>query len=237
MGALATVATTVGAVVLAQPVVAEPDLGGRQVRHLIDGDTPEVTPEIAGVRAVRLLNIDTPEVGGDTQEPWASAAHDRLRELVPPGTPVAVRTDAVLIDQYGRALGHLTRVSDGMDVNRNQLRTGHAVLHVLWPNVAGFEDYRRAQRFAQEHGRGIWDPAHPLEELPYEYRLRQHGVAPTKLVGDWFTGRYVAPEDYDRVHVNNRVFFWNEVHAANAGFTPCPQEHRGEYDDSCFAAG
>lgn len=159
--ALAVTSVVLGGVVLARPVVAEGDLG-REVRFVIDGDTPEVTPDIAGARPVRLLNIDTPEIGGDTQEPWATAARQHLRALMPSGTRVAVRTDAV---------------------------------------------------------------------------LRTQGLEATKLVGDWFTGRYVAPEDYERVHVNNRVYFWNEVHAENAGFSPCPADDRGTYDDSCFAAG
>jgi endonuclease YncB( thermonuclease family) len=234
---LATALGTAGAVGLAHPVVAESDRAGRQVTHVIDGDTPEVSPPIEGARPVRLLNIDTPEIGGATQEPWATEAGEQLRRLVPRRTEVTVRTDTVLIDQYGRALGHLVRNGDSLNVNRHQLRTGHAVLHVLWPNVAGFEDYRRAQRDAQEHGRGIWDPADPLEELPYEYRLRKQGSEPTKPVGDWFTKQYVAPEDYDSVHVNNRVFFWNEAHAANAGFTACPEDSRGAYDASCFSPG
>lgn len=234
---LAVALGTVGAVTLVHPVGAESGYSGRRVAHVIDGDTPEVSPRIEGVAPVRLLNIDTPEIGGHTQEPWATEARRHLVELLPRRTPVTVRTDSVLIDQYGRVLGHMSRKRDSLNVNRNQLRTGHAVLHVLWPNVAGFEGYRRAQQAAQEHGLGVWDPADPLEELPFEYRMRKQGVEPTKFVGDWFTGRYVEPEDYDEVHVNNRVFFWNEVHASNAGFVPCERDGSGAYDDSCFAPG
>ena len=75
--------------------------------------------------------------------------------------------------------------NDGLDINREQLRLGQAVLFVIWPNVGRFEDYRAAEIEAQTAGRGIWNTSAPLTELPFEYRLRIDGGAPFRPVGDY----------------------------------------------------
>lgn len=235
--AMTAVASAMVATGLAAPVLGDAAYGGRKVEYVNDGDTAQIYPPISGSKSVRFLNIDSPEMDGDTQEPWATESRDHLRSLLPQRTPVTIHTDVEEKDVYGRILGHVTRDSDSLNTNREQLRTGHAVTYVIWPNVANFEDYRQAQREAQSSERGIWDPADPLTELPFEYRLRINGREPTKPVGDWFTKQYVAPADYDEVHVNNRVFFWNEADAQAAGFTPCPQDSQGNYAASCFSAG
>ena len=98
---------------------------------------------------------------------------------------------------------------------------------MIWPNVGRFEDYRAAEIEAQEQGRGVWNPAAPLTELPFEYRLRIDRETPFRPVGDFFTRRYVDPPDYRRVDVNNRVFFNNTTDAASAGYLPCPRNGHG----------
>ena len=211
----------------------------RRLAAVIDGDTVDVSPQVAGVFAVRLLGIDTPEPPeprGDGQEPWASRATESLRTLLPPGEPLVIRACATARDPTGRALGHIIRARDRLNVNREQIRLGHAVTFVIWPDVAHFADYRRAQIEAQDHGRGIWSAASPLRELPFEHRLRAQGQAPEKPVGDYFTRRYVAPADFARVHVNNRVFCWSEEDAHRARYPACPKVN-GDHDPTCFASG
>lgn len=225
-----------GTVLVALPVVAgERGYDGRRAVYVIDGDTPKVDPAINDTRPVRLLNVDAPELGG--QEPWATESREHLVSLLSAQETFAVRTDATFMDQYDRVLGHVFLGADAVNVNRELLRTGHAVLHVLWPNVAHFEGYRQAQKEARRNGRGVWDPANPLKMLPYAYRLRKQREVPEKLAGDWFTRKYVAAEDYGEVHVNNRVFFWNERDAERAGFAPCARDRRGTYDETCFHIG
>lgn len=222
---------------LAPAALAESSYTGRKVEYVNDGDTLQFYPAISGSKSVRFLNIDSPEMDGDTQEPWATQSRDHLRGLLPQRTPITITTDAEEKDIYDRVLGHVTRDSDNLNTNQEQLRMGHAVTYVIWPNQASFEDYRTAQKQAQDNGRGIWDPANPLTELPFEYRLRVNGQQPNKPVGDWFSKMYVDPADYDQVHVNNRIFFWTESDAQQAGFSKCPQDTNGTYDNSCFSAG
>jgi endonuclease YncB( thermonuclease family) len=203
------------------------------VSSITDGDTLRFSPALEGLTALRLLNIDAPETA---QAPWGDAARSALLQLAPPSTELLIETDRVTADGFGRLLGHAGR-RDGLNLNREQLRAGHAVVFVIWPNMNRFEDYRAAQIEAQSNRRGIWDPARPLTELPFEYRLRIDGDAPFRPVGDFFTRQYVEPADYRRVHVNNRVFFNSRADASAAGYQPCPRVAGGDYAPECFASG
>lgn len=190
-----------------------------------------------GSSSARYLNIDAAEIGGSTQEPWASRSREHLRTLLPPGTAVTITVDLQPVDSFGRVLAHVRRAHDGLNTNREQVRAGHAVLYVIWPNLAGFEDYRAAQIEAQDAGAGVWSPAQPLRELPFEYRSRTDGRAPFRPVGDFFTRLFVDPASYPLVHVNNRVFFASEADARAAGYAPCPREADNRYSAACFAPG
>lgn len=203
------------------------------VTSITDGDTLRFAPPRDMATTLRMLNIDSPE---SAQAPWGEAARSALLQLAPPSTPLAMETDQTRLDAFGRLLAHAAR-TDGLNLNREQLRAGHAVLFVIWPNLSRFEEYRAAQIEAQSNERGIWDPARPLEEMPFEYRLRIDGDAPFRPVGDFFTRHYVEPADYGRVHVNNRVFFNSRSDAAAAGYQPCPREETGDYAAQCFAEG
>jgi hypothetical protein len=180
-----------------------------------------------------MLNIDAPE---SAQAPWGAESRSELERLSPPGTELTLEGDRDRVDGFGRLLAHAIR-RDGLNLNREQLRLGRAVLFVIWPNMTRFEEYRAAQIEARAAGRGLWNPAAPLAELPFEYRLRIDGDAPFRPVGDFFTHTYVDPPDFARVHVNNRVFFDNRTDAAAAGYTPCPREEAGSYSAACFAPG
>jgi hypothetical protein len=124
-----------------------------------------------------------------------------------------------------------------VNANREQLRLGQAVLYVIWPNVAHFAEYRSAQIEAQASRRGVWSATAPLQEFPFEYRLRQDRTLPFRPVGDFFSRAYVEPGDYARVHVNNRVFFNTRLDADAAGYRPCARDGTGAYSSACFSSG
>ncbi len=202
------------------------------VSSITDGDTLRFSPALEGTTILRMLHIDAPEAG---QAPWGDQSRAELVRLAPAATELRIETGQTRLDGFGRLLGHAVR-ADGIDINREQLRLGQAVLYVIWPNVNRFDDYRAAEIEAQDAGRGIWSATAPLTELPFEYRLRTDRETPFRPVGDFFTRRFVAPSDYRQVHVNNRVFFNNAGDAAAAGYLPCPRED-GAYAASCFASG
>ena len=203
------------------------------VSSITDGDTLRFSPPLEGTSILRLLHVDTAET---TQVPWGDLARAELLRLAPPQTELRLETEQMRIDPFGRLLAHAIRL-DGLDVNKELLRLGQAVLFVIWPNVGRFEEYRAAEIEAQDQGRGVWNQASPLTELPFEYRLRIDRESPFRPVGDFFTRRYVDPPDYRRVDVNNRVFFNNSTDAASAGYLPCPRTGAGDYSATCFAAG
>jgi endonuclease YncB( thermonuclease family) len=220
----------------ASPPTSPTPAARETVVSIVDGDTVRITPALFGVTSLRFLDIDSAEIGGDTQEPWATAALIELQRLLPVGGEVTIETDVQRIDPFGRVLGHVVR-ADGLNVNREQLRLGQAVLFVIWPNVTHFAEYRSAQIEAQAAARGIWSASAPLRELPFEYRLRQDRSSPFRPVGDFYTHSYVEAADYARVHVNNRIFFNTRSDAEAAGYRACTRDTTGAYSGSCFSSG
>src|SRR5688572_23231070 len=163
----------------------------QNVTSITDGDTVRFSPALSGLTSLRFLNIDAPELGAASQEPWAAASRANMQQLLPVGAEIAIETDQQRTDSFGRLLGHAVR-PDGVNVNREQLRMGHAVLFVIWPNMAHFTEYRGAQLEAQNAARGVWSTSTPLRELPFEYRLRQDREAPFRPVGDVSTRQDAA---------------------------------------------
>jgi endonuclease YncB( thermonuclease family) len=105
-----------------------------RVTRVVDGDTVA----LANGARVRLVQIDTPEVYY-SPECYGEQASAVTKHLLPAGTLVRLyrepRTDAV--DQYGRLLRYVVRVSDGLNVNVQLVRVGAAAPY--------FYDYRRGR--------------------------------------------------------------------------------------------
>jgi micrococcal nuclease len=101
---------------------------------VVDGDTIEV--EVARtLERVRLLGIDTPEVAkpatGQPAECHGDAASAYTAALLPSGTRVVLSRDVVGRDHYDRLLAYVHRLEDGVFVNYELVRHGHAeVLHI-----------------------------------------------------------------------------------------------------------
>jgi endonuclease YncB( thermonuclease family) len=115
---------------------AVPPPGGQlsRIARVVDGDTVA----LANGARVRLVQIDTPEVYY-SPECYGEQASAVTKHLLPPGTLVRLyresKTDAV--DQYGRLLRDVVRVSDGLNVNVQLVRVGAAAPY--------FYDYRRGR--------------------------------------------------------------------------------------------
>lgn len=197
------------------------------VEYVKDGDTIVLTKPVKGTREVRLLGIDAPETfsvdgkdPGNQIDPHGLAAEEYLKQLLPKRTEVTLVTDQVELDGFGRLLAYVYK--GDLDVNEELLRKGHAVTYVIWPNTHDtnrYEIYRNAMLEAKNAGLGIWDPSNPLQELPFEYRDRMFDESQDKVVGDFYTKEYVDPADYQLIPVENRVFFFTEQDAIDAGYT------------------
>ena len=133
-----------------------------------DGNT--LTMRIDGhIEKVRLIGMEAPEL---TQTPWGRQARDMLKALAEDKS-VRLETDNTLRDQYKHLLAYVY-VGEKL-VNLEMLRQGQAVIHTVPPNVAHLEEYRKAQAEASGAGRGLWDPAQPLDAMPDCYRKVKKG--------------------------------------------------------------
>ncbi len=126
----------------------------RVVEAVVDGDTIRVR----GVGTVRLIGIDTPETrhperGEECFGPEASA---RTAELLPPGEPVRLTYDEDPRDRYDRTLAYVERAADGLFVNGDLVRTGHARAREYPPNTARAVELGRLEREARSAGAGLW---------------------------------------------------------------------------------
>lgn len=134
-----------------------PPPGRAVVTHVVDGDTVEV--RIAGrTETVRLLGIDTPETvaPGQPVDCFGPEASERTKALLPPGTAIDVQRDEEARDRFGRLLGYVTRVEDGLLVNRALVADGYARVLSIEPNTALRGDLAVAQAEARRSGRGLW---------------------------------------------------------------------------------
>ncbi|MGD6871156.1 DUF6359 domain-containing protein [Sutcliffiella horikoshii] len=219
-------------IVLADEQPEPPSAAGEYpavVESVTDGDTIRITSPVFGSQSVRFVNIDTPEtyhsVKNDldqNQKDKGNEATAYMETLLQPGDEVILKVGEEPTDNYGRLLAQVLRKEDRMNTNLEMVREGYAVTYFIWP--VGPEDeyneYQQAVKAAKEAGKGIWNEADPLLELPTFFRARYEGNPLTKPVGNSDTKEYVQPAEWEEVPVEKRVFFWDEADALAAGYTP-----------------
>lgn len=127
------------------------------VAEVIDGDT--IVIDFGGQReTVRLLGIDTPETV-DPNRPvqcFGQEASDRLRSLLPAGTPVRVERDVEARDRFGRLLVYVFRASDNVFVNAVLVHEGFADVAIYGPNEAYRGELESAHTTARTQESGLW---------------------------------------------------------------------------------
>lgn len=127
-----------------------------RVTRVVDGDTIDVRLRSGKQKRVRMIGIDTPEVYGGV-ECGGKKASSSMRRLAPVGTRVLLLSDPTQdrADRYGRLLRYVVKA--GQDLNRAQVARGWARVYVYGNNpFRRVSTYRRAQRAADSHDRGIW---------------------------------------------------------------------------------
>ncbi|WP_349408762.1 5'-nucleotidase C-terminal domain-containing protein [Pseudalkalibacillus sp. SCS-8] len=201
-----------------QPAAPKPkEFYDAVVDRVVDGDTVYIQDSVLGTTKIRMLSMDTPETNynGNTQGAHAEAATEELKRLLPAGTAITLEVGDQPTDSYGRLLAHVKKGE--LNVNMEMVRLGRAVPYFIYPNMKHFEHYNTAAKEAIENGRGMWNPADPIAELPYEFRFNLRG-GPDKFVGNYFTKEYVSPERWEEIPVEDRVFFFTEQEAMDAGY-------------------
>ena len=139
-------------------------LPGR-VRRVVDGDSIEADVSGYGRISIRLANVDAPE----HDQPWGREAGEALARLVRGGSP---EFRLLYRDQYARVVGLVS--VNGVVVNEQLVRDGHAWAYDRRLPVWLRARYKGFERTAQDSGAGLWGAkAKPIP--PWEWRNRKTG--------------------------------------------------------------
>ncbi|MBD1852963.1 thermonuclease family protein [Cyanobacteria bacterium FACHB-502] len=129
-----------------------------------DGDTLRINQAGRAI-TVRMICIDSPEA----QQPGGTEAANRLRQLLPPGQVVQVRS--VDTDRYGRVVAELYR--NGRSVNLQMVQEGMAVVYRQYLSgcAATQDQYLQGEAAARAARRGFWAQRDPV--MPWDWRQGQ----------------------------------------------------------------
>jgi len=133
-----------------------------RLSKVIDGDTIE----LESGEKVRLIGINTPEVASRFSEaqPGGQQAKKRLKSML--RSPILLlEYDEQHYDKYDRLLAHCF-LENGDYINQQLLKTGHAMLTLIPPNLRYAGSLRAAQAEAESKGLGVWSmPAYQPKTL------------------------------------------------------------------------
>ena len=129
-----------------------------------DGDTISVLERGQKLK-VRLACIDAPETA---QNPYGMASRNQLKALLPLGSTVSLRVQAV--DRYGRSVAEV--IGKGT-VNLAMVQTGQAFAYRQYLGRCDRGAYLAAERQAQAQRLGVWAVPGGITR-PWEFR---HGGA------------------------------------------------------------
>lgn len=124
------------------------------VTRVVDGDTIE----LERIGKVRLIGVDTPETVDPRRsvQRFGREASDFTKRMVE-GRRVRVEYDWNKKDKYNRTLAYIY-LEDGTLVNSEIIRRGFGFAYTRFP-FKFLNDFRKIEREAREHGRGLWGPA------------------------------------------------------------------------------
>jgi 2',3'-cyclic-nucleotide 2'-phosphodiesterase (5'-nucleotidase family)/endonuclease YncB( thermonuclease family)/ribosomal protein S20 len=203
------------------------------VANVVDGDTINIVSPVLGSTKVRYVNIDSPEtfnaVNQDparaeinaNQKELGEASKAYMNELLQAGDEIILKIGDEPTDAYGRLLAQVIRQSDNLNTNLEMVRKGQAVTYFIDPigDEETYNQFQAAVKEAKDSELGIWSETNPLLELPFVFRTNDDNGIFDKFVGNSDTKVYVAPDKWENVPVEKRIFFWTEADAQAAGYT------------------
>jgi endonuclease YncB( thermonuclease family) len=135
-----------------------------------DGDTISVLERGQKLK-VRLACIDAPETA---QSPFGVASRNQLKALLPIGSTVSLRVQAV--DRYGRSVAEV--IGKG-SVNLAMVQSGQAFVYRQYLGRCDRQAYLSAERQAQAQRLGVWAVPGGMTR-PWDFR---HGGAGNRSAG------------------------------------------------------
>ena len=152
--AIAVAAVSAAFGLLAGPATASKLVTKATVESITDGDTIRATVH-GESEPVRFIGIDTPEVYPE-KDCGGEEASASLRKMLEPGDTVRLVRDRSQgnRDIYDRLLRYVE--FDGRDLGRKQVSRGWAETFVYDRPFDRVSSYRKKQKQARRHDRGVW---------------------------------------------------------------------------------
>ena len=143
-------------------MITQNSLPEAQVISVGDGDTLRVQKGNDESITVRLSCVDAPE----SSQRGGQASTNRLKELLPRGSDVQLRT--IERDQYGRTVAEVFR--NGRSINLQLVEEGEAVVYDEYLDACANtrKQYLEAEAQAKAQQLGFWSQPNPI--LPSDYR-------------------------------------------------------------------
>ena len=164
MGWVAQVQLSIASLVLAALAAWGQAASAATVLSIGDGDTISVL-ERGQTLKVRLACIDAPETA---QSPYGLASRNQLKALLPIGSTVSLRVQAV--DRYGRTVAE---VMGRGPINLSMVLSGQAFVYRQYLGRCDRQAYLAAERQAQARRLGVWAVPGGMTR-PWDFR---HGGA------------------------------------------------------------
>src|SRR5262245_11820730 len=131
-----------------------------KVTRVFDGDSFILSAANGAKVEVRLAGIDAPE----KNQPYADTARAALRGLI---LDRNLRLEVLDVDRYGRKVARAYREPDGMEVNAELIRRGHAWVYRRRAYDPALYDLERA---ARDRKLGLWALPESEREPPWRWR-------------------------------------------------------------------
>ena len=128
-----------------------------RVTRAVDGDSLEISPDVAGRTDVRLIGVDTPEsaIPGESPQPLGKRAGAFTARALE-GRKVVLTFDEELVDPYERLLAYARLPQADHTHNERLVRLGLAQVAIFEPNDALASELYAAQDAARASSSGIW---------------------------------------------------------------------------------
>ena len=134
-----------------------------------DGDTIRIRDE-SGKLTVRLACIDAPEI---SQDPFGARSRDFLKKILPLGTKVTLRIQA--IDRYGRSVAEVFTKKG--NINQLMIEQGHGFAYRQYLKNCNRSRYLSLELQAQKLGLGVWSTSPTGIQRPWDYRRNKRSAS------------------------------------------------------------
>jgi endonuclease YncB( thermonuclease family) len=138
------------------------------VRHVIDGDTLEITTSDGRRERVRLIGVDAPETNARNDQPsdyWSAEATGYAKARAE-GKDVTLRLDGTQTrDKYGRLLAY-AYLSDAESLNLALVRDGQAYADRRFRHTLRSQ-FEQAEAAARQKKSGLWRDVRDGDQPPW----------------------------------------------------------------------